>query len=50
MIHKEVHDNQLLVFWNGVLIYKRWLWRGYGVILDKWMPWLPSRIGKKKGV
>jgi hypothetical protein len=30
MMWKEIHGNELYVFYNGVLIYKRWLDRDIG--------------------
>ena len=34
MIHKEKIGNELYVYMNGVLLYKRWLKQGYGIILQ----------------
>lgn len=35
MITKEVKDKQLFVYYNGRLIYKRWLNLGYGIVFDR---------------
>ena len=36
MFWKEIIDNQLFVYYNGKLLYKRWLKLGYGkVFYDK---------------
>lgn len=32
MIHKEVINNELYVYMNGSLLYKRWLNLGYGKV------------------
>lgn len=34
MVHKEVHGNELYVYMNGSLLYKRWLDQGHGIILE----------------
>ncbi len=34
MIVKEVIDNQLYVYMNGELLYKRWINRGYGMVFN----------------
>lgn len=31
---KEYPNRELYVYWNGVLIYKRWLDDGYGKVMD----------------
>ena len=37
MIHKEIHGNELYVWMNGSLLYKRWFNYGYGKIFcNKW--------------
>lgn len=36
MLWKEIRDDQLFVFWNGVLIYKKWFRTRQSVILDIW--------------
>lgn len=33
MIWKERHGDELYVFYNGQLIYKRWISRGYGKVM-----------------
>ena len=35
MITKEVVDNQLLVYYNGQLIYKKWLATGQSIVLEQ---------------
>jgi hypothetical protein len=35
MIWKEVVDNQLFVFYNGELIYKKWLNTGRSIVINK---------------
>lgn len=32
MVHKEVIGNELFVYMNGSLLYKRWLNYGYGMV------------------
>lgn len=32
MIVKEVKNNELYVYMNGSLLYKRWLKHGYGMV------------------
>lgn len=32
MIYKEIVDDQLYVYLNGSLLYKRWLSKSYGMI------------------
>lgn len=34
MIYKEIVDNQLYVYINGKLTYKRWLRTGQSVVFD----------------
>lgn len=34
MIHKEIVDNQLYLYMNGKLIYKRWLDTGQALVFD----------------
>lgn len=34
MITKEVINNELYVYYNGILIYKRWIKLGYGYVFD----------------
>lgn len=46
MFHKEMRDNELYVYWNGKLIYKRWLNEGYGRVFDKFWSFLPSTRDK----
>ena len=36
MITKEIKDNQLFVYQNGKLIYKKWLSNGNSVIFEKY--------------
>ncbi len=31
MVHKEIHGNELYVYMNGSLLYKRWLGQ-YGMV------------------
>lgn len=35
-IWKERVGDELYVYWNGKLIYKRWLWLGYGKVFSKY--------------
>ncbi len=43
MITKEVCDDQLFVFFNGSLIYKKWLKTGQSLVFDPWgAPWSPK--------
>lgn len=35
MIHKERIGNELYVYCNGKLLYKRWIDKGYGIVFDK---------------
>ena len=45
MLHKHVDaDRQLYVFWNGQLIYKRWLDTGVSVTIESYGP--PTRGGR----
>ena len=32
MIHKETHGQELYVYMNGKLLYKRWIKYGYGMV------------------
>lgn len=34
MIYKETIGNELYVYLNGSLMYKRWLDQGYGIIIQ----------------
>lgn len=34
MVHKEIIGNELYVYMNGSLLYKRWLNRDYGMIMQ----------------
>lgn len=34
MIYKEIIDNELYVYMNGSLLYKRWLNQNKGIVLD----------------
>jgi len=36
MLWKEIQDDQLFVFWNGTLIYKKWFKWNQSVVLDIW--------------
>lgn len=36
MIWKEIHGDELYVYFNGEVIYKRWISRGYGVVIDSY--------------
>jgi hypothetical protein len=36
MIYKEIIDNQLFVYYNGVLFYKKWLLTQQSVVLEKY--------------
>lgn len=43
MIYKEKIGNELYVWMNGKLLYKRWLSEGYGIIFDSFgAPWRPK--------
>lgn len=33
MIYKEIINNELYVYMNGSLLYKRWLDKGHGIVL-----------------
>jgi hypothetical protein len=47
MVTKEIVDNQLFVYMNGVLIYKRWLKQNCGMIFCKFGNFKPTdRDGK----
>jgi len=35
MITKEIVDNQLFVWYNGSLIYKKWLLTGVSVVFER---------------
>ncbi|ANE51300.1 hypothetical protein SY85_13045 [Flavisolibacter tropicus] len=35
MITKVVKDNELYVYYNGKILYKRWLKEGYGKVMDR---------------
>ena len=44
MIWKEIHDDQLFVYFNGELIYKKWLLSGNSVtICLHWSWWKHDR-------
>ena len=32
MVYKEIKDNELYVWMNGSLLYKRWINQGHGVV------------------
>lgn len=32
MVYKEINNKELYIYMNGSLLYKRWIWRGYGMI------------------
>lgn len=34
MVHKEIHGNELYVYMNGSLLYKRWLDQGHGMVMQ----------------
>lgn len=34
MVKKRI-DNELYVYYNGSLVYKRWIDKGYGIVIDK---------------
>lgn len=34
-IHKEVVGNELYVWCNGSLLYKRWIKQDYGMVMDR---------------
>lgn len=34
MIYKETIGNELYVYLNGSLLYKRWLNEGYGIVMQ----------------
>jgi len=34
MVHKEIHGNELYVYMNGSLLYKRWLKEGHGRVFE----------------
>jgi len=38
MMWKTLHGNELFVWWNGELIFKRWLTQGYSMVFDKYGP------------
>ncbi len=33
MVYKEVKNGELYVWMNGSLLYKRWINRGYGMVM-----------------
>lgn len=49
MITKTIHNNKLFVWWNGRLIYKRYLSLGYGLVIDEWFPaWNPRHAPRDR--
>lgn len=43
MITKEIHGDELYVFYNGRLIYKKWLRTGRSLVFDALGPsWSPK--------
>ena len=38
MIWKEIHGHELYVFWNGILIYKKWLDTGASLVFNQYGP------------
>lgn len=49
MIYKQTIGNELYVYMNGSLLYKRWMWLGHGKIFDKWgVPWSASDVESMK--
>ncbi len=40
MIYKERIKDELYVYCNGKLIYKRWINHGYGKVFSKWGEYL----------
>ena len=36
MITKKIIDNQLFVYYNGQLIYKKWLNTGQSIVVEKY--------------
>ena len=51
MIYKEIKDDQLLVYHNGILIYKKWLKTSQSVVFEKvgCPTWSHERDEVKKG-
>ena len=55
MIHKTIIDNQLYLYMNGKLIYKRWLLNGQSFVFDvmpytKWDSIVSIKLSIKKNV
>ena len=38
MFTKEIINNQLFVYYNGQLIYKKWLLTGHSIVVEKYGP------------
>ena len=45
MTHKEIIGNELYVYMNGSLLYKRWLNYGYGMMIASVKPGLDKAQG-----
>ena len=49
MIYKEVKGNELYIYMNGKLIYKRWLKENKGIVFcDVWGHWAFRAVDVKK--
>lgn len=48
MLWKERIGDELYVFHNGKLIYKRWISKGYGMVFDI-IPFVPKEQDKNTG-
>lgn len=47
-IWKKIVGNELYVYWNGSLIYKKWLNTGHSLIFDAYgSPWCPEVMERK---
>jgi len=50
MITKEIINNQLFVYYNGQLIYKKWLLTGQSIVVEKNGPPTLSHERNKKEI
>ena len=50
MIWKEIIDDHLYVYFNGQLIFKRWLKQGYSMVFEQYgTPWVMPTAIKAEG-
>ena len=47
MIHKELIGNELYVYMNGSLLYKRWITHAYGMVFCNIWGWKPFTTKNK---